>query len=160
MTTSATGEKIGLNFGWEGPSSWHGGRSHGGLDVTVVDLVFKNEKTDISVRIPDNISPATVKKLPFTCQRGHESDSLEVTAEQIHNLTIKAGIFEESPHKGPAIMDSSGKITRETRFLRSDREIELEMPKELERGRTYSLVVRSNDLSLSAHLLRDCQETS
>jgi hypothetical protein len=174
MATPATGEKIILNFGWEGPSSWHGGWSHGGLDVGVVDLVFKNAKTEISVHIPDNISLSTVKKLPFTCRRYHETecelngrkfkpltqktypDSLNVTVEQIHNLTIKAGIFEKSPHKGPAIMDSSsGKITREERVLRSDREIKLEVPKELEMGQTYSLVVTSSDLSLSARLLKE-----
>lgn len=173
MATPATGEKIILNFSWEGPSSCHGGWSHGGLEVGVVDLVFKNAKTDISVHIPDNISVATVKKLPFTCRRYHETecelngrkfkplaqethpDSLKVTIEQIRNLTIKAGIFEESPHTGPAIMDSFGKITREKRVLRSDREIKLEVPEELEIGQTYCLVVSSNNLSLSARLLTE-----
>ena len=173
MATPAVGEKIILNFGWEGPSSWHGGWSHGGLDVGVVDLVFKNAKTDISVHIPDNISVSAVKKLPFTCRRYHETecelngrkfkplaqethpDSLKVTIEQICNLTIKAGIFVKSPEKGPAIMDSFGKINREKHVLRSDREIKLKVPEELEMGQTYSLVVSSDDLSLSARLLKE-----
>ena len=172
MAMPATAEKIILNFGWEGPSSWHGGWSHGGLDVGVVDLIFKNAKTHISVHIPDNISTFAVKKLPFTCRRYHETecelkgrkfkplaqethpDSLKVTIEQIRNLTIKAGIFEESPHKGPAIMDRFGKMTREKYILRSDREIKLEVPEELEIGQTYTLVFTSNDFSFSARLLK------
>jgi hypothetical protein len=173
MTTPAIGEMIILNFGWAGPSKWRGGWSHGGLDVGVVDLIFKNAKTDISVHIPDNISPSSVKKLPFTCRRYQEMEweangrkfkpldkethpsSLKVTMEQIHNLTIKAGFFEESPHKGPAIMDSFGQINREKHAIRSDREIKLEVPEELEMGQTYSLVVTSSDLSLSARLFKE-----
>lgn len=173
MVTPATGENIILNFGWIGSSSWHGGRSHGGLDIGVVDLVFKNAKTDISVHIPDNISASKVKKLSFTCRRYHEldweingckfkplaqethPDLLKVKIEQIRNLTIKAGIFEESSHTDPAIIDSSGKITQEKRVLRSDREIKLEVSEELEIGQKYSLVVTSHDFSLSARLIKE-----
>lgn len=162
MGISAAGEKVILNFGWQGPSSWHGGSSHGGLDVGVIDLVFKSSTTRVSVSIPDNISPGSAQKLPFTCRRflAQEThpDSLKVTAEQILNLTIKAGIFEESPRKGAAIMDSRGQVTREKHILRSDREIELERPEELEAGQTYSLVVTSDDFSLSARLLKEDRE--
>jgi hypothetical protein len=174
MAAPVTSEKIILSFGWKGPSSWHGGRSHGGLDVGVVDLVFKNAKTDISVPIPDNISPPTVQKFPFTCRRYHEAewelngrrfkplaqethpDLLNVSVEQIRNLTVKAGIFKESPHQGPAIMDSSGKIMREKRALRSDREIKLEVPEELEIGQTYTLVITSHGAALiEARLIKE-----
>lgn len=173
MNTSTIGEEIILNFGWEGPTSWRGGPFRGGLDVGVVDLLFKNAKTDISVHIPENISPSTIKKLPFTCRRYQETEmeirgrkfkplaqethpnSLKVTVEQMRHLTIKAGIFEESPHKGPATMDHSGRITYEKRLLRSDREIKLEGSEALEIGQTYSLVVTSNDFSFSARLLKE-----
>jgi hypothetical protein len=160
MAASITGEKIVLNFGWKGPSSWHGGSSHGGLDIKVVDLLFKDAKTKISVHIPDNISPSTIQKIPFTCRKydAQEThpDSLKVMVEQIHNLTIKAGIFEESSdNKGP-LVDSFGRITREKHMLRSDREIKFKIPEELEIGQTYSLVVTSShDLSLSAQLLKE-----
>src|ERR1700722_3150091 len=168
MATPVTGEKIILNFGWQGPSSWHGR-----LDVGVVDLIFKNAKTDISVHIPSDIAPTTVQQFPFTCRKYQESeveisgrkfkpllqethpDSLRVTTEQIHNLRIKAGIFEESPRKGLTMMDRSGQITTEKRLLRSDREVKLKMPEELEIGQTYRLVITSNDLSLEARLVKE-----
>jgi hypothetical protein len=38
MTTSAIGANIVLNFGWVGPSSWHGERSHDRLVVGVAEL--------------------------------------------------------------------------------------------------------------------------
>lgn len=172
MTPAIEG-KIILNFGWEGPSSWHGGWSQGGLNAGVVDLIFKNAKTDTLVHIQENSSPSIVKKLRFTRRRYHETecelngrkfrplaqetypDSLAVTVEQIHNLTIKVGIFEESPHKGPAIMDSFGWITLEKHALRSDKEIKLEVPEALEIGQTYTLIVTSNNFSFSARLLKE-----
>lgn len=128
MATPAAEGKIVLSFGWEGPNSWQ---------ESVVNLAFKNAKTEIYVCIPDNISPSTVQKLSFTCQRYREGechktypDSLRVTIEQIRNLTIKKGIFEE-----PRVFRSAG-------------EIKLEVPKELEIGQTYCLVATS----LSARL--------
>ncbi len=176
METSSTSGKVILNFGWKGPSTWRGGWAKGGLDVGVVDLVFKNAKTKISVDIPDNISTTTVRKLPFTCRRYQETElelngrkfkpiaqethpeSLKVTVEQIQNLTIKVGIFEESPNQGPAVMDSSGKITREKHILRSDTKVNLEVPKELEIGQTYTLVITSHGISpIQAELIKEKQ---
>lgn len=159
MAAPTTNDKIILNFGWIGSSSWQGGCFRGGLDVGVVDLLFKNAKTEISVNIPDNISVSTIKRLPFTCRKPFAKethpDSLIITIEKIRSLTVKAGIFEESPIKGPAIMDSLGKTTREKRILRSDREIKLEVPEVMESGQTYSLIVTSNDFSFSARLLKE-----
>lgn len=173
MEPSATSEKIILNFRWEGPNSKYGGWQSGGLEVRIVDLLFKDAKTSISVHIPDNLPPNTAQRFSFTCRRYHENEceigehkfkplakethpeSLRVTVEQIRNLTIKAGFFEESPHKGLAIMDRSGKITREKRVLRSDSEVNLKIPEELEIGEIYTLVVMSNNLSLSARLVKE-----
>lgn len=170
MVTPTNDNKIILNFGWTGPSTCNGGWQNDGLDVRVVDLIFKNAKTDISVNIPENISPTRVQKLPFTCRKYQETeitlnhrkfkplasethpDFLKVSIEQIQNLKIKAGFFEESPNQGPSIMDRSGKITREKRVLRSDSEVKLEIPKDLEVGQSYTLVITSDDLSLSASL--------
>ena len=47
---------------------------NGGLDVGVVDLVFKNAKTDISVKIPENTTSTVIKKFPFTCRKYHETE--------------------------------------------------------------------------------------
>ena len=134
MAAGVSNEKIIINFGWIGPSSCFGGLSKGGSDVRVVNLIFKNAKTEISVHIPENFTTTTVRKLPFTCRKYHEKECeisgrkfkplaqethpelLKVTIEQIGNLTIQAGIFEQSPHKGNAIMDSLGKITMKKEF--------------------------------------------
>lgn len=174
MNSSAISEKIILNFCWQGPSDWRGGLFNGGMDAKIVDLIFKDAKTEISVHIPEKISPSIIKKLPFTCRRYRETEwelngqkfkplakethpnLLQVTVEQIRHLTIKVGIFEESPHNGPAIMDSFGRITREKRVLRSDTEIKLEGLEGLEIGQTYNLVVTSNNnFSFSARLLKE-----
>src|SRR5262245_43023827 len=134
MTIPGTSERVILNFGWKGPSSWRGGCSQGGQDIDVVNLVFKNSKVDFSVQIPENISPATVQKLPFTCRKYLEieyemfgcklrpldqethPDSLKVTAEQIHNLTIKAGIREASSPP-PSVTDSFSSVTEKKCIL-------------------------------------------
>ncbi len=173
MNIPVVNEKIILNFGWEGPTSKNGGSSEGGLEVGVVELLFKDAKTEISVDIPENISPSRVTKLPFICRRYQETEceiqgrkfkplqqetrpnSLTATIEQMRNLTIKAVFFEESPNKGPKIMDIHGKITQKTYDLRTDREIKLEVPEELEIGQTYSLIITSNKLSLTARLLKE-----
>lgn len=162
-----------INFGWKGPNTWRGGWTKGGLDAKVVDLLFKDAKTEISVHIPDHISPEKVQKLPFTCRRYHDKESnlngrkfklldkethpqlLKITAQQVRNLTIKAGIFEKSPRQGPPTMDSSGRITREEYVLRSDREIKLQVPSDLEIGKTYCLEITSKDFSFEARLVKE-----
>jgi hypothetical protein len=173
-STSATNEHIIMNFRWKGPNRTDGGWSKGGLDVKIVDLVFENAKTDISVHLSDDLPSSTSRTFPFTCRRYHETeneirghkfkslakethpDSLKVRLEQIDGLTLKARFFEKSPNRGPAMCDSStGKIKYEKRILRTDEKIELEVPKLLEAGATYTLVVKSDDLSLSARLKRE-----
>lgn len=154
----AASEKIVLNFAWTGPNTWRRGSSCGGLDVRVIDLVFKGATTDISVHLPENINPVAPQKLPFTCRKPWKEthpDSLCVTTEQIRNLALKAGVFEKGRPISPMVMDSSGRITQQETLRRSDRAIGLEIPEELELGQTYSLVVSSDDLSLSARLVKE-----
>ncbi|MBJ7450212.1 MAG: hypothetical protein JHC93_07645, partial [Parachlamydiales bacterium] len=146
----------------------NGGISQGGLEVKVVDLLFKDAKTEISVHLPDNINSSTPQKFPFTCRKYHQTeveingrrfkpllkettpDLLSVTIDQIRNLKVRAGIFERGRPIGPKIMDSSGKISQQQTVRRSDRDINLEVPKDMEIGQTYSLVVSSIGTSLSA----------
>ena len=160
-TDIATNDKIVLNFSWKGPNVWKGGCSRGGLDVRVVDLVFKDAKTEISVHLPENINPEAAQKLSFTCckyAKETHPESLRVTIEQIRNLTIRAGFFEKGGFTGPRVMNSStGRITQQQTIRRSDREIRLEIPKELEIGQIYTLIITSEDLSLSASLLKAAQ---
>lgn len=160
MNTAATDGKLSINFGWEGPNQWRGGWANGGLDANVIDLQFGGAKTKISVHLPDNISPSTPQRFPFLCRRVEketQADILDVTLEQIRNVTIKVGIFEESPNQGPAIMDSRTYIiTREKRIRRSDNIIKLDLPENLETCQTYSLVVtsKSTGYSFSARLVK------
>lgn len=156
-TPVATSEKIVLNFAWTGPNTWSGGSSRGGLDVRVVDLVFKGATTNVSVHLPENINPVAPQKFSFTCRKSWKEthpDSLCVTTEQVRNLALKAGVFEKGRPIGPKVMDSSGRITQQETLRRSDTPIELEVPEELELGQTYNLVVSSEDLSLSARLVK------
>lgn len=158
MAVAASG-KVTLNFEWRGPSSRQEGSLGKGSEVGVVDLIFQNAKTAISVHIPNNLPADAAKQLPFTCQRDFKEtypESLCVTIEQIEHLTIKAGFFEESPNKGPKIMDFSGKVTQEKSVLRSESEVTLEKPEKLEIGQTYRLVMTSNkNLSLTALLVKE-----
>ena len=172
-TATTTREKIVLNFAWTGPNRWNGGSSLSGLDVRVVDLVFEGAKIDISVHLPENINSVALQKLPFTCRRYHETerelsgrrfkplaeetnhDSLYVTTEQVHNLTVRVGFFEKGTPIGPMVMDPSGKITQQQTVRRSDRDVRLQIPEEWEPGQTYNLVVSSDaNLSLSARLVK------
>lgn len=173
-TSSTSDAKIIINFGWEGPTSRYGGLSRGGLDIRVVDLVFKGSKIDISVNIPQDLPPS-FRKLPFTCRRYQETetviegrsfkpldkethpDLLKVSLAKIKegDLTLIAGIFEPSPRLGHAFMDGSGKIFREKRVLRSNREIKLEIPENLEADQVYNLFVKSTEFTFSACLVRD-----
>ncbi len=162
-----------LNFAWTGPNISQGGTSRGGLDVLVVNLMFKGAKTDISVDLPKNINPARLQQFPFICRRYHETGmelsgrsvkslpsvtypkSLCITIEQVHNLTVRAGFFERGQPIGPQVMDSSGIITQQETVLRSDRDVSLEIPEELVLGQRYNLIVSSDDhLSLLARLVK------
>lgn len=172
---STSDAKIIINFGWEGKTRRYGGLSRGGLEIRVVDLVFNGGKIDISVDIPQNLPPS-FRKLPFTCRRYLETervirgrsvrmidketypDLLKVSLKKFiteGELTLKAGIFEPSPQQGPTIIDESGKFVRENRVIRSDREIKLEIPENLEADQIYTLFVKSTKFTFSACLVKD-----
>lgn len=155
---------IRLNFGWKGPNRKDGGWQKGGLDVGVVDLVFKNAiKTEISVSLPWGIAPAITQGFRFTMRDCNGTfpvethpDSLLIPKEEIQALVINLGIFEKSSVEGPAVMDSSGKVTRELRVFRSDRQISFVAPKDLEAGGTYRLVITSqNTTSYQAEFVKE-----
>ncbi len=159
MAATAVNEKVTLNFAWMGPNSRNGGSFQGGRDVLAVDLMFKNAKTAVSVRLQEGINPLKPQRYAFVCrkQSGAESypDSLRVSIDQIHNLRVKAAFYEKGRSIGPRIMDSSGKITQEHTLLKSYNKVKLEIPEELEIGQTYCLIVTSVDLSLSARLVKE-----
>lgn len=155
---SAVSDKIHLSFAWKGPSGklpqW------GSLYIGVIDLLFKNAVTEVSVRIPETAS--LDKKIPFTCRKLQgifpqetHPDVLQLTVEQVQQLTLKAGVFEESSRRGPATMDRSGKITYQTSLIRSDRDIKLKIPEKLEVTQKYCLLITSEDLSLKAKIIEE-----
>lgn len=178
-TTSSLGDKLCLNFYWQGPNQWNGGCSHNGLDVKVVDLLFKGAKSEFSVNLPENINPNTPRKFSFTCRRYQEGEidpfgqrkkilsketrpaSLSVTIEQVRNLTLKAGYFEKGRAIGPIVMDyHTGRVSQQQTVRRNDRKVALELPDELEGGQTYNLIVSSRDLSLTASLVKSAPQTA
>ncbi len=142
-------ESVPISFGWTGPTSAYQGQ----LNIRVVDLAFKDEKTNLFVKIPENLPPLEISSLNFTERPvlkgravtllGREAlkETLDLTIEQIRNLTLKAGLFEDNTKMGIVI--------------RSDREIPLTLPKKFETGKTYRLLVTSDELSLQAQLITD-----
>ncbi|NGX57322.1 MAG: hypothetical protein K940chlam3_00212 [Chlamydiae bacterium] len=156
-STLSTSNTVTLSFGWSGPTSKYGGK----LSVDVVDLIFKNSSQEISVHIPEDLSPDGPHKLSFSCREGYRSsvsESLKATIDQVKNLTLNAGFFEESTRNSQyTTMDRFGRITPELRYPRTDETVKLEYPPELAAGRKYRIVCTSDDLSLSAQLI---QETS
>lgn len=164
---------IWINFGYRGPCSYNGGYHNGGIDVRVVDLVFENAKMKICVHIPKTVNPRQINELPFCCHRYEEvknkgysincpiiikethPETLQVTMEQIRNLKLVAGLYEEVENKRMIFKDSFGNVTYEKGALRTDCPVALEIPENLENDNDYVLVVTSqNQASLSAHLVR------
>ncbi len=153
-----TSSPIVLFFKWEGPCSSHNMQR----DVGVVDLIFKNTKDQVSVSIPEKGSSHQKQFLPFTLRSIHpvhpllnkerSSEALQLTIEQIKNLTLKAGIVEQSSKKGPATLDANGKVIHQIFFERYDLEMEIEFPETLEEGQSYCLTVNSEENDLTAKL--------
>jgi hypothetical protein len=136
-------DKILVDFAWTGRT-----RVTGFLDIREVELVIKGARTAISIDLPESINLSSPQKFPFTCRKPAvetHPDSLLVTLDQIHNLTIKAHIFEN-------LRFSKNKRQTDQKY---DSDVELEIPDQLEAGQTYVLVVSSGHLSLSARLVKE-----
>lgn len=152
---NSTHANIDFIFEWQGPNRKGKGCLEGGQDTTIVKLFFENADTELTVKIPENISPATPQQFPFTCRkwdRDHcESEiflaTFTTTIEKIRGLKIKAAVDELSPY-------SDSRATQKIIF-RSERAVPLQLPDILEAGRTYHLLVTSNNLSLAAALVKD-----
>ena len=152
--------KIILSFNWKGPTMWSGKSSNEALNLHAVELQFKNSAKKVSIDIPQQTSSMTLKQLPFKywkLYQNKEADLLKVSIDEIRNLKILAAIFEPSPVKGPAMIDKIGNITYAERLLRTDREIECEIPENFEAGKKYHLAITSDDFSFSARLIKEEQ---
>lgn len=141
-----------MNFGWKGPNAWHGGtlQPTDGFKASRVQLIFKDSKNDISVSIPSGST--SLQKFLFRCIRNEqacESAILNVTSDQIYNLTIKISLFTKSHFPNPTNLNESVRV-------RSDCTVKLEIPEKLELGQTYTLVITSKEnLALSACLVKE-----
>lgn len=162
LNTGKTDAEIHVSFYCQGVTK----RFQGTLSVCAVDLVFKNSKNEVSVNVPDRIDPDVMQRLNFTCCDrlpngmifdAKQVDSLKMTVEQIKNLKVVAGLLEESPSRGPMVMDSSGRVTSEKRYLRNNREVHLEQPQEIELGQSYRIVFNSTEQGMSAKLVKESQ---
>lgn len=144
MSASIARGKITLNVFWKGNIA----------NPRIKDLhfLFKGATTHFSVEIP-NRSCFRAKRLPFIYQKEEErreAQSLRVTAEQIHHLTIKA--IEQSPDRKSFLKPS--KTPYERSITPSGKNIRLVIPEKLEVGQTYNLQITPENASFSAHLLR------
>lgn len=164
--------EIRINFGWRGPTSWRGKGAHLISSIQIIDLILKNAANLISVQIPPNIQfSAKVHKFPFICRRApveeseiksckledseqSSSSSLKVRIKEIHNLRIKAGIFNQLSAQYRALLGLGEYNQHECRY---DRIIKFALPTDgLKANHTYTLLVTSTkDLSLSACLIED-----
>ena len=127
--SAAASDKVVLNFYWIGPTT-HLGSSDS--TIKTIDLVFQGAKTQISVTIPEDIATNRLQKLSFTCRKTEpvvskkRTASLCVTVEQVRNLTLNGGVFGN---------------------------IGLENKAELKAGQPYDLIVSSEKMPLSAHIV-------
>lgn len=139
----SSSDKVTLTFGWSGEIS----KGKGAVEIKIVDLLFKDAKTKISVHLPDNLPTTSLQKLPFTCTRIHSIPSetrperLNVTIEQVQNLTLQAGYFEKGQD--------------EKSCVRKDSRISIDHFQSLEVGKQYRLVITSKDLELKASLVKE-----
>lgn len=161
---NAVGDRIIVTFGWQGPNNWLEGSSHKYVDV--INLIFKNANTEVSIPLPDNIAPETTQKFPFTLRKYQEFSSqtegrtsltqethhsLRVTIDQIRHLTINAGFFEKKQ-----IWASRESVSLHTSPLRDESVIVLQLPVELEIGQIYLLKITSKgNFPLSACLIKE-----
>lgn len=164
MAAASAAGKVVVYFGWKGPTTWHGGWQNGGIDVGSIDLVFKDAITRVSVRLPEDMDPTATSRLSFTCRKspGREThpNALSLTIDQIRQLTLNAAFLEKSPVSNWTMMDERGNITRDERIRRSDRKVSLNIPDNLEAGKTYLIEVSSKELSLSARLVEEPSKTA
>ncbi len=158
FVSMSTSEKIILNFAWEGPNTRSGRSFRESQDIRVIDLAFKGAKTDIIVYLPENISPVTPKKFSFTSREPFKEthlDSLSVTIEQVRSLVLNACVFEKERETGSVVMNPLRRIIQDENLIRRAKPIGLEIPKELELGQTYNIVVSSLGFSFSARLVKE-----
>lgn len=164
MTASTTTDnKLTVDFVWKGPNRIQEG------EVQVIHLKFKEAKSEISVHLPEEMSPGKVRSLPFTLLRYREGtertlsdgrivrelqsethpDSLRVTSDQIANLTLQLDVLGSSTGKKRSVDQSEDQDVTLT-----SRSVNLEMPGELEMGKKYSIVISARELSLSARFVK------
>ncbi len=161
--SAATSGKIFLNFEWEGPSVWRGGISHGGLEIKVADLIFNPTNSQTSekrynVHLPDRFHPETPAKIcitPYRASNALNIDSLHVTIARVRSLVLNLGVFERGPSYGPSVLHPDGTVTRGETVRRSDRRVEIKLPKDIDQEGVYTLRVTSNDFNFRAELIKN-----
>ncbi len=174
--TTPVAEKITVDFVWKGPNRLNGGVAGGGKDIKVVDLRFKDAKSEISVHLSEDIKVGEVKDdILFTVRKysaGTERSlpdgrvvrdllsettpsALLLSLDQIRNLKLEAGLFERQTGEKRSRDAFETDQTTSRDVFRSNQEVKLEMPVELEMGQTYSIeMTSSKELALSARLVK------
>lgn len=157
MATAITGDKIFLYFAWEGPTKLDGD------DVGMVRWNFGGPKKYGFV-LPKDINPVAARTFSIISRTYHpelgtiltetHSDVLSVAIVRMRNLIIRAGIIKNIPI-GPMVVNPNTREVIQQQINRiSNEKIHLIIPKNLEKGQTYTLVFSSNGASLSGRFVK------
>lgn len=155
-----TDQRIALSFKWVGSNQWGGGWSKGGLDVNVVDLLFEDMKTKISVHLPRPLSPLSIQKFPFTCSKLNPPqkitpDIIRVELCKFKNLNLRIAYFDMDPKQVHCKIECS-KVIRQGLLRRIDRVIKPLLPQEIVPEKKYTLVINSDEFfCFSAKVIED-----
>ena len=143
---SESSHTVKVSFHWNGKKVGCDGL----LSIEVVNLVFKNEQNQASVRIPDTVSSERIQALPFKMRKvdeqgrfisENEYDTLTMRIDQIMNLTITESLFEKVNQKG---------------FIRVVQEVNFKRPQDIMPGQIYRIVFTVSDQFFrSAKLVRE-----
>jgi hypothetical protein len=145
-------EKIVLSFAFEGERKTLNGKTK----FDLVDVVFKGAKSEISISLDDYVKKENEENsyYPFTVRKPEKKylvqtytekkvALLNVTMEQMKNLTLKAATFTTYENWSFMTKHLDGTIKPEIRVRREDHFISLNVPEILEANKKYSLIVKS-----------------
>ncbi len=148
---------IRINFWFEGSNTFKGGIEHGGSAALVVDLIIKDFRAKINMKIPKDIKAIDEpKQLIVTCIKNRvktHPDPLGLSVEQIKNLAVRIGIFTKGE---PDEVDAkTGNVPKQPVLIRNDVKVPLTLPESFELYQRYRLVISSKDFKFTARMEKE-----
>jgi hypothetical protein len=161
MTSEIASNRVEIRVVWTGANTWSDSNRSDDSNTGRVDLVMRDVQTEISVNLPEGRSSGE-RPLRFTCrrysgtgdgprqlQRETHPESLALTAKQVENFSIRVSWFKRDYLVKPLMVTT----------------FKVQMPRGVEMGETYKLVLSLNSASLikqevSATSLPRAEETT